>query len=110
MDMTEKMADFYNGTIVLAKLATWADVTANGQEVFDQLVAFRAAYEELIGLHQAGKLEAGGAELSRDVLERIDRIVALLQPGLDSGEARAAAEELAGLADGCVHALKPPSP
>ena len=110
MDLTEKMVDFYNGAIVLDKLAGWAFVTAKGQAVLDQLVAFRAAYEELIGLHEAGKLEAGGAELSRDVLERIDRIVALLQPGLDSGEARAAAEELASLADRCVRALKAPSP
>jgi hypothetical protein len=110
MDLTEKMADFYNGAIVLDRLAAWAYVTANGQEVVDQLVRYRAVYEEYVGLHRAGKLDAGGAELSRDVLDRVDRIIELLRPGLDSSEARAAAKDVATLAESCARALKPPSP
>ena len=96
------MVDFYNGAIVLEKLATWAYVVANRQSVLDQLVALESAYEELGKLHRAGQIGAGTADFSEENLERVKRVVILVQSGLDSDEVRAEAQ---ALAERCLRGL-----
>ena len=110
MELTKRMVDFYNGAIVLERLAAGADVMANRQSVLEQLVAFEEAYEHLVELHMAGKLEAGAADFSEENLERVKRIVALLQSGLGSGEACAAAQEVRTLAERCLLGFKRGNP
>jgi len=63
------------------------------------------AYEELIKLHAAGRLGAGAADMSAENLERVKRIIHLIQPGLDSVEARQAAQEIHALAERCFQGL-----
>jgi hypothetical protein len=106
MELTEQLIDFYNGAIILEKLATWADVVANRQSVLERIIAFGAAYEQLVKLHMAGQLDAGTADFSEENLERVKRVIVLLQSGLDSDEARAAAQEVHTLAERCLQGLK----
>jgi hypothetical protein len=92
------MVDFYNGLIVLKRLAAPGNVMADRQSVLDQLIAFEGAYKQLVQLHEAGKLDAGGADFSEENLARVKRIVALLR-----GDDRPAmAQEVRALAEQCV--------
>ena len=113
MDLDERlraandmMEDFYNGAQMLQMLADWAYVTANRREVLQHIASFEKAYEQLLELHAAGKLDAGAGEFSADDLGRIKRIGCLVRPGLDSGEARDSAQEIHTLAERCLEALK----
>jgi hypothetical protein len=105
MDKEKLLVDFYNGAHFLERVAAWAYVVANHQMVLEQGIAFEKAYEQLIELHAAGKLGVGAADMSAENLDRIKRIIRLIQPELDSGEARRAAQEIHALAEGCVQAL-----
>jgi len=96
-----KFVDFYNGAIVLEKLAARGDVMADRQSIVEQMVAFEGAYRELFQLHKAGKLDAGVADFSEENLERVRRIVALLQLGDDT-----IAQEARDLAERCVLGFK----
>ena len=104
--MAERMSDFFGGAAILERLAAWAYVVANEQMVLEGLASFERAYEQLIKLHAAGKLGAGAADMSAENLERVKRIIHLIQPGLDSDEARQAASEIHALAERCVQGLK----
>lgn len=102
----EQMSDFYRGCIIVERLAAWAYVVANQHVVLEHLASFERAYEEFVKLHAAGKVGAGGVDFSEENLERVKRIGRLLQPGLDSDEARQAAQELCALTERCLKALK----
>ena len=104
-EMVELMADFYNGAHVLEVVAKWAYAVANRQVVLEQFISFEKAYEQLVELHAAGKLGAGAADFSAENLERVKHINRLIQPVLDSGEARQAAPEIHALAEQCMRAL-----
>jgi flagellin-specific chaperone FliS len=108
--MAELASEFYNGAAVLEKLAAWAYVTANQQAIVEYLTSFERAYEQLVQLHMAGKLQAGPTDMSEENLERVKRIIALLQPGLDSDEARGAVQEVHALAEQCLSGLKKKDP
>jgi hypothetical protein len=101
----EMMEDFYNGAQMLQKLADWAYVNANHREVLRYVSLFEKASEELVKLHAAGRLGAGGGGFSAENLELIKRIGRLIQPGLDSSEARESAQEIHVLAERCLLAL-----
>lgn len=103
--MAERVSDFFSGVAILERLAAWAYVVANQQTVLEHLASFERAYEELIKLHAAGKLGAGAADMSEENLERVKRILHLIQPGLDSSEARQAAQEIHTLAERCFRGL-----
>lgn len=103
---TDTMEAFYNGALMLQKLADWAYVIANHREVLQHIASFEKAYEQLLELHTVGKLDAGAGEFSTDDLGRIKRIGCLIRPGLDSGEARDSAQEIHTLAERCLEALK----
>jgi Uma2 family endonuclease len=104
-EANEIMEDFYNGAPMLQKLADWAYVIANHREVLQNLSLFEKAYEQLVKQHAIGKLGAGGADFSAENLELVKRIRRLIQPGLDSGEARASAQEIHTLVERCLRAL-----
>ena len=104
-EMEELMVDFYNGAHVLDVITKWAYAVANRQVVLEQLISFEKAYEQLIELHAAGKLGVGAADFTAENLELVKRISRLIQPGLDSGEARQAAPEIHTLAERCMRAL-----
>jgi hypothetical protein len=97
--------DFYNGCHLLERVAAWAYVVANHQMILEKLTSFEEAYGQLIELHVAGKAGVGAADFSTDNLERVRRILRLIQPGLDSGEARQAAQEIHTLAERCLQGL-----
>ena len=99
------MVDFYNGAHVLDVIAKWAYAVANRQVVLERFISFEKAYEQLVELHAAGKLGGGAADFSAENLERVKCINRLIQPGLDSGEARQAAPEIHALAEQCMRAL-----
>jgi hypothetical protein len=101
----EVMVNFYNGAPMLQKLADWAYVIANHREVLEHLSSFEEAYEQLVKLHAIGKLDAGAADFSEENLELVKRIRSLIQPGLDSDEARRAAQEIHALTEQCLRAL-----
>lgn len=110
MDTEELLVDFYNGAHVLEILAAWAHVVANGQMILEQVTSFERAYEQLAELHATGKIGAGAADFSAENLELVKRIRGLIQPGLDSGEARRAAQEIHALAERCLRALTQSDP
>jgi len=97
--------DFYSGAHFLQSVAAWAYAVANQYTILEEGVAFEKAYAQLIGLHAAGKLGAGAADMSAENLERVRRIIHLMQPGLDSAEARQAAQEIHTLAERCLQGL-----
>lgn len=103
--MSELASDFYSGSVILERLAAWAYVVANQQTVLEHLAAFERAYEEFVKLHAEGKLTAGTADMSAENLARVKRVIHLIQPGLDSVEARQAAQEIHALAEQCVQGL-----
>ena len=104
MSMEQVMIDFYNGARMLQMLAAWAYVEANRSLVLDQVTSFAEAYEKLVQLHAEGKLGAAG-DFSRENLERVERLAALIQAGLDTDEARSARQELHDLAERCLQGL-----
>lgn len=104
--MTDLTAYFYSGAAILDKVAAWAYVVANPQAVLDHLASLEQAYEQIIDLDAEGKITAGPADMSEENLERLKHIRRLLQPGLDSREARDAAQEVYALAERCVQGLK----
>jgi hypothetical protein len=104
-ESNEMMEDFYNGAQMLRKLADWAYVNANHREVLQYLSLFEKASEELAKLHAVGRLGAGGGDFSAENLELIKRIGRLIQPGLDSSEARDSAQEIHTLAERCLLSL-----
>ncbi|WP_437876641.1 hypothetical protein [Sorangium sp. So ce513] len=106
MDIEKLLVDFYNGAHTVETIAAWAYVVANRQMVLENLASFERAYEQLIELHEAGKLGVGRADFSMSNLEVFKRINQLLEPGLDSSEARQAAHEIHALAERCSRALK----
>ena len=105
-EMEELMVDFYNGGCMLEIVAKWAYAIENRQVVLEQLLSFEKAYGKLIELHAVGKLGVGAADFSPENLELVKRINRLIQTGLDSGEARQAAQEIHALAEGCLKALR----
>lgn len=106
MNIEKLLVDFYNGAHTVEAVAAWAYVVANRQMVLENLASFERAYEQLIELHEAGKLGVGTADFSAGNLEVVKRINQLLEPGLDSSEARQAAHEIHALAERCSRALK----
>jgi hypothetical protein len=104
-EANEMMEDFYSGAQMLQKLADWAYVIANHREVLQNLSLFEKAYEQLVKLHAIGKLGAGVGDFSAENLELVKRISRLIQPGLDSSEARGSAQEIHTLAERCLEAL-----
>ncbi|WP_433928529.1 hypothetical protein AB3662_34565 [Sorangium cellulosum] len=106
MDTEELLVEFYNGAHMVGAVAAWAYVVANRQIVLESLASFEKAYGQLIELHAAGKIGVGTADFSSGNLEVVKRINQLIEPGLDSDEARQAAREIHALAERCVRALK----
>jgi hypothetical protein len=106
MDIEKLLVDFYNGAHTIDVVAAWAYAVANQQEVLEKLASFESAYEQLVELHAAGKLGVGTVDFSAGNLEIIRRINQLIEPGLDSGEVRQAAQEVHALAERCARALK----
>jgi hypothetical protein len=104
--MAERMSDYYSGVAILERLAAWAYVVANQQTVLEHLASLEKSYEELVGLHAIGKLGVGAADLSSENLELVKRLRLLIQPGLDSNEARQAAQEIHSLAEQFLQGLK----
>src|SRR6185503_5140198 len=58
--------DFYSGAHFLQSVAAWAYAVANQYTILEEGVAFEKAYAQLIGLHAAGKLGAGAADMSAE--------------------------------------------
>jgi hypothetical protein len=100
-ETTERMADFYDGASVVEKLAAWADVVANHRAMLEQLTKLRGAYEHLLRLYEAGKLQGGGAFSAEDVA-RIERIRHLIQSMPQPAEVLPAAHEIRVLVDACM--------
>ena len=109
-DIEEKLIDFYNGAHMLDMVASWAYVVANHQSVVERVVSFEKAYEELVELHASGKIGVGDADLSAENLERVKLLCRLIQPGLDSIEARQAAQQIHALAERSMRGLKQSAP
>lgn len=105
MSIEPTMVDFYNGVVVLKRLSAWAYVEANRRLVLDEVASFAAAYEKLVQLHAEGKLGVGEADFSPENLERVKRVLALIQAGLDTDEARNTSGELHDLAERCLKGL-----
>jgi hypothetical protein len=104
-ELTERVSDFYDGCYLLERVAAWAYVMANHQMILEKLTSFEKAYGQLIELVASGKAGAGAADMSAENLERVKRIIHLMQPGLDSSEARQAAQEIHTLAERCMQGL-----
>ncbi|WP_437716324.1 hypothetical protein WMF45_07815 [Sorangium sp. So ce448] len=106
MDIERLLVNFYNGAHMLDVVAAWAYAVGNRQKILEDLASFEGAYEQLVELHAAGKLGVGTADFSAGNLEIVRRINQLIEPGLDSGEVRQAAQEVHALAERCARALK----
>jgi hypothetical protein len=91
---------------MLEIVAAWAYAVANPKAVVDHIASFEKSYEGLVGPHATGKLGVGAADFSAENLELVKRLSRLIQPGLDSSEARLAAQEIHDLAERCVQGLK----
>ncbi len=104
MRMQQVAEDFYSGLATLQWVSWWAHVEANRQQVLDHIVSFADAYEKLVKLHAEGKGYAAG-DFSEENLARVKRLVALVQAGLDTDEARGARQELHDLAEQCLRGL-----
>lgn len=109
-DVEQQVLDYAAGVICLDKLAAWAYVILNKDTIVDHLVSFERAYEELAKLHAAGRLGAGETDFSEENRERVKRVIALIQPGLDSDEARGAVQEVHALVEQCLSGLKKKDP
>lgn len=105
-EMNEMMDDFFTGAQVLQRLAGWAYVVANHQEVLTRISLFEKAYEQMLELHTLGKLDAGAAKFSAEGLETVRRIGHLIQSNFDSSAAQGSAQEIYTLAEQCLGALK----
>lgn len=87
---------------MLDMIASWAYVITNSQTILERVASFEKAYEDLIGLHAAGKLGAGEADFSAENLERVKALRTLIQSGFDSVESRRSAPAIHALAERCA--------
>jgi len=105
LHMNSVMEAFYSGVVILERVADWAYMIANRDEVIEIVTSFEKAYEELDALHAAGKLGAGKADFSKENLERVKRLCSLLRGALQATVTSPDLHEIEDLARECLQSM-----